>query len=164
MPYFSVYSSVSCLTSSVCFTARSIVCSFVFRKTTSRKVGEVALYMWMMACLEPATESTVRRMRSSRAGVRTYARHHEQKANRSSESSDLQPHIIRNLIVFDKPSHEAKIGVAGRRVCDFDFFHATTDQLLEKCGLLIDSHRTGKSLIPISEVCGQPDRGLCECP
>ena len=45
VPYFAVYSSVSCRTSLVCSTANWIVCSLEFRKTTSRKVGAVALYM-----------------------------------------------------------------------------------------------------------------------
>ena len=71
VPYRAVHSSVSFLMSSEWRTASSTVSSLLFRNTTSRKHGEVALYMWMMAFFAPATESIVRLIRSSRAGVRT---------------------------------------------------------------------------------------------
>ena len=76
VPCFAVHSSVSLRTISVCFTASSTVCSFELWKTTVRNRQHVALYMWMIARFAPATDSTVRLMRSSRAGVRTFAQFH----------------------------------------------------------------------------------------
>ena len=45
VPYFRVHSSVSSLTRKACLAASSTVCSFELRKTMSRNVGEVALYI-----------------------------------------------------------------------------------------------------------------------
>lgn len=72
VPCAAVHSSVNCFTSLVCFTASSMVCSFELRNTTSRKVGDVALYICRIAFFVPATASIVRLIKSSRAGVKTY--------------------------------------------------------------------------------------------
>lgn len=71
VPCLAVHSSVSCLIILVCSTASAIVCSLELLKTTVRNRQEVALYMCRIACLAPATASTVRLMRSALAGVRT---------------------------------------------------------------------------------------------
>jgi hypothetical protein len=115
-----------------------------------------------MAFLAPATDSTVRLMRSSRAGVRTYDRNHEFETRVYSKGPDLKPYIIRDLIILDQASHEAEVSVAGSWVCDLDFFHTAFDQFLEKCCFLVHSHWTSKSLVPIPKICRQPDGCLRE--
>lgn len=48
-----------------------IVSSRSLLKTTSRNKQDVALYIWTITCLRPATASNVRLIRSARAGVST---------------------------------------------------------------------------------------------
>ena len=63
--------SAKLMTSSVPAVASSFVAALSLRKTTSRNIGDVALYMWMVARGTPTTLWIVRSMRSVRAWVRT---------------------------------------------------------------------------------------------
>ena len=59
------------ITSSVPRVARAMHSALSTPKTTRRKSGAVALYMWMVAVFAPTRDSAVRSIRSSRAWVST---------------------------------------------------------------------------------------------
>ena len=147
----------------MCETARSIVFSLELRKTTLRNVGDVALYMCRMACLQPATESIVRLMRSSRAGVRTYCVSEREPKNIADRLTDLYPDIVWYFLIFDEASNEVKVSVASSGVCDFDFLDTRLDQLAEEGSLLFDGHWICQRLVSVAQVSREPQRGFGEC-
>jgi len=104
----------------------------------------------MMAFLEPATDSTVRLIRSSRAGVKTYNLISIVNKAEKKTCSDLDPHIVRDLILFDEAAHEIIIRVTGGRICDLNFFIPAFDKQLEESRFLLDGHGIRKGLISVT--------------
>jgi hypothetical protein len=102
-----------------------IVSSLLALKTTSLNRQEVALYMWMMTCLRPATASNVFLIRSALAGVRTYSRVNRHKSTR--ESTHLDPDIIWDLFPVDELSDKVEVWLRGSWVRDLDFLEANLD-------------------------------------
>lgn len=104
-----------------------------------------------MAFFEPATDSTVRLIRSSRAGVKTYNLISiVNEAEKEETISDLDPHIIRDLILFDEAANEIEIRVTGGRICDLNFFISTFDKQLEESRFLLNRHGICKGLISVT--------------
>ena len=72
----------------------------------------------------------------------------------------LYPDVIRNHVLFNQQPNETKVCVARSGVCDFDLFETAFNEGLEEDGFLFNRHGVGKGLVPISQVCGQPDWGF----
>jgi hypothetical protein len=76
--------------------------------------------------------------------------------------TNLDPHIVRNLIVLDQATNKLEVRVTSSRICDLDLLHATFYELPKEEGLLLDSHGVGQCLISIPQIGRQPNRNLCE--
>ena len=74
--------------------------------------------------------------------------------------TDLQPDIIGNQLLLNKPPHKIEIRFASSRISDFNLLESALDQRLEEDGFLFDGHWVRKSLVSISQIRGQPDRSL----
>lgn len=48
------------------------------------------------------------------------------------QTPHLDPHIVRDFLVLDKPSHELEVCVTSSGIRDLDLFDATLDQLAEE--------------------------------
>ena len=94
-----------------------------------------------MACLEPATEATVRVIRSSRAGVKTYDIFIRRQTQGEKDRSNLYPHIVWNYLFFDEAAHEIKICITSSGICNLNLLVAAFDEQLKESSLLLDSHR-----------------------
>src|SRR5258708_30734310 len=115
----------------------------------------------MMAFLEPATASTVRLIRSSRAGIKTYNLISILNEDERKTRPDLDPHIVRDLILFYQTAHEIKIRVASGRICDLNFLIPTFDEQRKESRFLFDSHGICKCLVPITQICRKPYWRYC---
>jgi len=82
----------------------------------------------MMAFLQPATESTVRLIRSSRAGVKTCKISSASYWVGEETGSDLNPHVVWDPILFYEAAHEIKVRIASSRVCDLDLLIPAFDE------------------------------------
>ena len=109
-----------------------------------------------MAFLHPATASTVRLIRSSRAGVKTCKISSASYLVREETVSDLNPHVVRDPILFYEAAHEIKVRVASSRVCDLNLLIPAFDEQLKESRFLFNGHGIRKGLIPIPKVCGKP--------
>ena len=109
-----------------------------------------------MAFLHPATESTVRLIRSSRAGVKTCKSSSARRWVGGKAGSDLDPHVVRDLIIFYETAHEIKVRVASSRICDLNLLITAFDEQLKESRFLLNGHGVCKGLIPITKVCGKP--------
>jgi hypothetical protein len=67
--------------------------------------------------------------------------------------SDLDPHVVRDLIPFYETANEIKVRVASGRICDLDLFIPALDEQFEERRLLLDGHRVRERLIPVTKVC-----------
>src|SRR5260370_1630283 len=103
----------------------------------------------MMAFLEPATASTVRLIRSSRAGVKTYNLISILNEDERKTRPDLDPHIVRDLILLYQTAHEIKIHVAICRICDLNFLIPTFYEHRKEIRFLFDTHRISHCLFPL---------------
>ena len=110
----------------------------------------------MMTFFAPAIDSKVRRIRSSRAGVRTWV-NCEHLGERHCVGSHLDPNIIRDLSTFNQPSHEAKVRVTGSRICDLNLLEPATEEVLKEHSFLTNGHRIRKGLVSITQVGRKPD-------
>ena len=81
-----------------------------------------------------------------------------------AEKSNLDPNVVRNLSVLDQASDEVEVSVACSRVGDFDLLYSSFHQHSKERGFLFDGHRVSKGLIPISQICREPDRDLVWSP
>ena len=97
-------------------------------------------------------------MRSSRAAVRTCRLDcHLHGHRRDGHNTDLDIDIVRDLSLLNEPTNEVEVGVARSGVCDLDLLETDLNERTEEAGLLVDGHRVGQGLVPISQVGRQPD-------
>jgi len=79
-----------------------------------------------------------------------------------SRHTNLNPDIVRDLVVFDEASDKIEICVARSGVGDLNLLDAALDELPEECRLLLNRHRIRKGLVSIPEICRKPDGDSCE--
>ena len=75
----------------------------------------------------------------------------------TSYFTDLNPHVIRNLVVLYKVSNEEKFGIASSWIRDFYLLETALYQQSEESEFLIHCHGVCEGLVSIAEVGGQPD-------
>jgi hypothetical protein len=94
----------------------------------------------------------VRRMRSSRAGVRTFAGRSQRHrtTNTTLRSTHLDPNVIRDLALLNKAANKVEVRVARSGVGDLDLLQPRADELVKEPGLLLDGHRVCKRLVAIT--------------
>ena len=71
----------------------------------------------------------------------------------------LNRHIIGYQIFFDELAHEIKIGLAGRRKTDFDFFESHLHQRVKHFALAYWIHGVDQGLVAVAQIDAAPIGG-----
>jgi hypothetical protein len=101
----------------------------------------------------PATESIVRLIKSSLAGVKTYFNVSTTiKGSASKITTGLHPNVVGNFVILDQTPYELEVGVTRSGICDLDLLHSTLHQLPEEQRLLFYGHRICKGLVTIPQI------------
>jgi len=70
--------------------------------------------------------------------------------NTSRNESNLDPDIIRHLVICYETSDKIEVGITSGWICHFDLFDTALDQLAKERSFLFNGHRVRKSLIAIA--------------